>query len=873
MSLKVRTKKSSKHKSLALMVAAAGLGAAPMGLPRAALAADEAAPAAQSQVDDSARNEPAEAAPKVEKIQVTGSHIKRVDVEGIAPVTTISRRQLDESGSNSVADVLRDTTANSFGSLREKSGSNAAGVAHIDLRGLGSSSTLVLLNGNRLPTDAVTGAVDLNLIPMAAVERIEVLKDGASALYGSDALGGVVNIITRKDFSGTEVGFTQQMTEAKGGAKTEVSAVNGINTENVNVVNVVQYRDNKVVYSRDREWTSVGLSTIGGPGTYKSGTNPWTPDANCPAGMASASSPQGSFCQFKFSDYSTELPALQQLSLMSEANIRLTPDVKLTTRLNGTQRKAQWSFAPAPGNFVIPGAVADTLGPGGGPLPGTTPGEDLRVRYRLTELGTRDTEVSSIGYGALVGTEVQLPASMQLNASASHNAVRSSDKGVSGYALTKSLTDAIESGQYNPFGAPGAKGSLEHTRYAPEEKTTSLISSADAKVSGEIAELPAGPVGVALGVGVTHQSYKDEFDDASVNGEVFGNAGSSGGGQRSTQAVFTELNLPILPKTELQLAARHDRYSDFGSTTNPKAGFSFRGIPSTLIRGSVGTGFKAPLMQDLYAATGQGFPTFVDAVACRNEQALGGATPSCNPAQYEVTSSGNTGLKEEKSVSYNLGVMVEPVRNLSLGADWYRTLLRNKVGIDYNDLTQAELNGVDPAQYGVIVGRDGDGYLTSIEAPLQNLSAQEISGIDLSANYKLSDVRMGYTHSQVFWFMEEGFPGTGSRNKIGENGRPRWRGVTSLGYAPGDKHDLSMAISTIAGQAKAVASEGNLNNYSTVDLAYAYKSRNWGTISLGVRNVLGTKPPIDDSVPADKLNTELYDQLGRSFLVGYKKGF
>ena len=140
----------------------------------------------------------------VERIQVTGSHIKRIDIEGPSPVQILDRSDLDRSGYNSVADVLRDTTANSFGSLREASGSNASNVAHVNLRGLGSSSTLVLLNGQRLPSNAVTGSVDLNLIPMAAVERIEVLKDGASALYGSDALGGVVNIITRKDFSGTE---------------------------------------------------------------------------------------------------------------------------------------------------------------------------------------------------------------------------------------------------------------------------------------------------------------------------------------------------------------------------------------------------------------------------------------------------------------------------------------------------------------------------------------------------------------------------------------------------------------------------------------------------------------------------------------------
>jgi len=189
----------------------------------------------------------------VERVQVTGSHIKRLDVEGASPLQTITRKDMEKTGYNSVSDVLRDTTANSFGSTREASGSNAAGVAHVNLRGLGSSNTLVLLNGQRLPSDAVTGAVDLNLIPMAAVERIEVLKDGASATYGSDALGGVVNIITRKDFTGSEISLAQTTPEASGGKRQEISLVNGINKGRFNMVNVVQYRDNDLIYSRDRE--------------------------------------------------------------------------------------------------------------------------------------------------------------------------------------------------------------------------------------------------------------------------------------------------------------------------------------------------------------------------------------------------------------------------------------------------------------------------------------------------------------------------------------------------------------------------------------------------------------------------------------------
>src|SRR5690606_19034820 len=136
----------------------------------------------------------------------TGSRIQRADVEGALPITVIDRMDLELSGEISVADFLRTTTFNSFGSFRPQSGSSAQSFAEVSLRGLGGSRTLILIDGRRAPTAPMVGqGQDLNAVPLAAVERIEILSDGASAIYGSDAIGGVVNIITRKDFSGVEI--------------------------------------------------------------------------------------------------------------------------------------------------------------------------------------------------------------------------------------------------------------------------------------------------------------------------------------------------------------------------------------------------------------------------------------------------------------------------------------------------------------------------------------------------------------------------------------------------------------------------------------------------------------------------------------------
>lgn len=809
----------------------------------------------------------------IEKIEVTGSHIRRVEVEGVAPVVILDRKELDKTGYNSVSDVLRETSVSSFGGAREASGSNAAGNAEVDLRGLGSANTLVLLNGQRLPSDAVTGAVDLNMIPMAAVERVEILKDGASAIYGSDALGGVVNIITRKDFSGTEAEVTQTLPEKKGGERTQVSLVNGTHSESFNIVNVIQYRNNQIIFSRDRPWTSNGVSNIGSPGSYRNSGTKWNADPSCPADQV-ISTPEGKLCTFKYSNYSTELPDLEQLSLMSEGQFQVVPKVKLIARAGFSQRNVKWSYAAAPGTFLIPGSVADTLGSGGSPLPSTTAGKDLQVRYRLTELGTRDADVLTTAFNILTGSQIEVSRGWRLDITATHNAVLSNDRGVHGYALTSELQNLITTGAYNPFAPIGSKGSLDSARYVPEEKTVSRLSSAEAKIGGEVLEIPSGAIAASLGTTITYQAYEDKFDFKSINQEVFGNAGSSGGGQRNTQALFSEFSIPVLKNLELQLAGRYDQYSDFGNTINPKVATLYRPLEFVLFRTSVGTGFRAPLMQDLYAAASNGYPTFIDHVACQNEQKAGGETPSCLPRQYLVTSRGNAGLKEQKSVSLNSGLIMEPTKSVSLGLDWFLTKTKNVVGINLGDAMRAQSQGANLANYGVIVTRDSEGYLEEIIAPLQNLSAQEVSGFDLSLSWGiLPNLKVTSTHSQLFYFREEGFPGAGFRNRIDENGRPRWRNTSTLSLIPANLHDINLTALTIAGQEKSVKEMGRLATYTSFDLAYALKIGKKGTLLAGIKNILGSTPPLDDSTPNAQLNTDLYDQIGRQFLIGYKTQF
>ena len=815
---------------------------------------------------------PAPAARTEERITVTGSQIRRIDAEGPSPVQTLTKKDLEKSGYNSVSDVLRDQTVSSFGGIREQSGSNAAGVATVNLRGLGSTKTLVLLNGHRLPAEAVTGAVDLNLIPMAAVERIEILKDGASAIYGSDAIGGVVNIITRKDFEGTEVRLQSSVPELKGGVRHEIGLTHGLVKDNLSMVNVLQYRNNSVVFSRDREWTRSGMSPIGSPGSYRNPGQQWRADSACPSDRLIVD-PSGTICGFRFSDYSTELPALQQLSLLSETNYEVNSDVKLIARLVGSQKRVQWSYAPAPGTFTIPWPVAGTLGPGGTALPGTTAGQPIQARYRLLDLGTRDTEIQTNSFNVTLGSLIQLSDTWQFDVTTSHNMIYNQDIGVNGYALTNSLVSLIQSGAFNPFAPEGSRGNISSARYQPRTDMLAQLSSLEVKASGDIGELPGGPIGLAVGGIAFYQRFENKADERSIAGDVFGSAGSTGGGNRNVQSLYSELSLPLIQDFELQVAGRFDNYTDFGQTTNPKVAVLYHATPTLSLRTSVGTGFMAPLMQDLYAGTSNSFPSFVDRVACNAEIQAGGATPSCQAKQYEVTSSGNTGLREERSVSYSAGAVWEPTKEFNIGADFFVTNLNNVVGINYEDLTIAELNGVSLGQYGVAVNRTG-GYIDTIVAPLQNLSSQKVSGIDFASSVLLGGkVKLGVEHSHLFYFREEGFPGAGMRDKLTENGRPAWRNVLSANYRLSSAHDFNLMANTIAGQQRIVRDGIMMQNFTSVDFSYGYTTEKWGTFSVGVRNLLNTRPPLDETNPNTKLNVDLYDQNMRQVIASYKMRF
>src|SRR6056297_1458139 len=310
-----------------------------------------------------------EEAADLDRVTVTGSRIKRTDIEGALPVTVIDRDQIENSGYSSAGEFIRQLPFNSFGSYRPQSGSSFAGAALVNLRGLGAARTLVLINGRRLPKAPQTGASnDLNIIPLGAVERIEILTDGASAIYGSDALGGVINVILRKDFQGAELmlGAADPSIPEEGGDRTEGSVVFGASSATSSIIAGASWDTRDIVFARDYPWTTPGASFYGNSFRHiadgvspfaltaiPGGCEPTTfadPNAARPVASPGLANSDGETfrCGYDFTLVSADEASFDNKSAFARAEHQLSPDWTLYSDILYARSESFGRYAPVP---------------------------------------------------------------------------------------------------------------------------------------------------------------------------------------------------------------------------------------------------------------------------------------------------------------------------------------------------------------------------------------------------------------------------------------------------------------------------------------------------------------------------------------------
>lgn len=802
----------------------------------------------------------------VEKVEVIGTRIKHIATEGPTAVKNIGKEKMENSANLTVSDSIRDSNAATFGVTREASGSNAAATSNIGLRGLGETRTLVLLNGHRLPKDPSTQAVDLNLIPQSAIERIEILKDGASALYGSDALGGVINIVTKKGFVGNEVTTKYSTPEKKGGGSADVSLVSGFAGEKYDLITVISFTKTDKIFGKDRDITKAGLSTIGSPGSYKDAGGVWhvDPAGGCPADLVMPdASGKGTRCFFKYNEIATVRPSILQGNVVTDFNYRTDSGLKLYNRNILVYKDIDWSYAPTPAAIKTPTGTAT--------VPGAT-----RVDYRFMEAGNRNNKDSEQNYSTIFGLKGNATSTWEYDVSAGYSRIFRKDLGQSGYLDGDILDSLITSGGFDPFKPAGQRGDLSSALAQVYQQSESNLFTTDVIFTGEVGEMEAGPIGAAVGGSVMNEKLSQKSDDKSAAGIILGSSGSRDSGNRDVRSLFAEFAIPFTSAFEVDVAGRMDQYSDFGTTFNPKLSAKYTLSPTTLLRASVGTGFKAPTLSELYRASSDGYETFIDRKQCATNPS------ACSASQYLVTSGGNRDLKEEKALTGGLGLVYEPSATFNLTMDLWYTKLTNVVGIDFEELTQAEQNGVDVSKYGVTITRDANGSIDSINAPNLNLQEQEISGLDTSVDYEIARNVFGHRLelqdevTYLMFFKKEGFPGAGKRDVLGEWGFPNWRNSITLGLK-NETSSINVTMRTIPGQKVQDREKSDkIKMLNEFDLAGNYKFTKDSNLIAGIKNVLNADQPADlkgGTGGAAVVNGDLYDINGRKFFVGYSQKF
>lgn len=798
-----------------------------------------------------------------ERVEVTGSHIRRMDVEGPSPLTTIDREAIKESGEFAIGDILRNDTSNSFGSRRENSGGNASGSSYIDLRGLGTARTLVLMNGKRLSRDVQDGGIDLNMIPTAAIERVEILRDGASATYGSDALGGVVNIITRKDFNGAQLEARTKVPEQAGGADRTYTFTSGGSSERTRYLHLVQYREADAINANQRSYLHPNWAYAGSPGSFKGAkSGSWTAAPDCPIerkGIKGA-------CGYDVGQDSIRKPKLNQLSLFSNIDYQVNDDLSLSNQFYATRKRSSWYWSPTADerNINLPAAARDTVAQGAGypDLFNQIPaGQDVVLQFRPVELGreSKDQEATSFGLSSTLSGHAF--SDWDWSVSGSQDRKNENEWG-DGVALKDRLEALIASGTYNPFKPEGERGSIESARFQPWVKRITQTREFDARLSGPIADWEYGTLAVAVGAETRREEYSERTDSETLNGNTWGTIkGNSGQGGRDVSSSYVELSVPAYKNLELQIAGRFDKYSDFGSAASPKLAMTWRPLPMLFTRASWGTGFKAPTLFEMYREENLQYTTWKDYYLCTVVK----PGTKCSDSSGYIFQSGNRDLDKETSEFQNFGIGIEPLKGLSVNVDYWAQVINDTIGyVDISDLTRAEAAGTDIGSFGASITRDDTTHeITSVRTVYQNLGRKELSGIDSELSYNLPTDSGRYSfkssYSSQLKYKQSGYPGAPLLSVKGYSGKPVWRSQNSVGYSRGI-YRTSLHNDIVGPQKNGGA---DIADYWTLDWFGSIQTAWKGEISLGVKDIFNR--------PLADVNQRLYSFSGRSYSFGYQQ--
>jgi iron complex outermembrane receptor protein len=677
---------------------------------------------------------PALAQDASQRVEITGSSIKRIAAEGALPVQIITAEQIQRSGSTSVSDLIQKLPAMQGFTIADISvGSNSGGITTASIHDIGESYTLVLLNGRRIAPTGSGSRINLNSIPMSAIERIEVLTDGASALYGSDAIAGVVNFVLKRGTKGGEVTVRADKPLEGGGESANASITYGfgdIDKDRFTLVATYRRDENKGIQATERPFGATAYvpfeyngkkyiydrtSTFAVPAnasvTFKAPTagqvalpayafNPYQKANGTCAPMnffslnnASSATSVTQNCAFDFVATIEPYPAFTRDALFLSGEFKVNDKIRLFSDVAFTRLDLTAKIAPnpVPVPVTVGSAQYNTH-----VLPWLTAEQASRVNvvtanYRGVDFGTRDSQTITDSRHVVVGAEAEI-GKWSLNTALTWSENALDEKYVGGYFRTAEFNSLRGAGLIDPFVVsgkqiPSTQALIDASSYNGSIRTASTtLTGIDVRASGDLMKLPAGTMSLGVGGDFRTLKYKQAPSADALAGAIYNFAPPPAYDMsRDSSGVFAELLVPVIKNLEMTAALRYDRVGaiDNNGTTvgtsasepTYKIAARFQASPSVLFRASYGTGFKAASMLDIAQ------PLVPNGVTSASYDCPFPGTAACKPGklQYSQLSGGNAQMRPETSKQGTIGIRFEPNNDFGVGADYWEVKIKDAV--------------------------------------------------------------------------------------------------------------------------------------------------------------------------------------------------
>jgi iron complex outermembrane receptor protein len=729
----------------------------------------------------------------VNEVVVTGSLIRRTNVETPSPVTVLTADALSKSGITNVSDAIRSISADNSGTIPNAfSDGFAAGSSGVALRGLTVNSTLVLIDGLRtanypLPDDGVRGFVDLNTIPFSAVQQVEVLKDGASSIYGADAIGGVVNIIMKKTFTGEEADVELGGAQHGGGFSQHYTATVGVGdleTDRYNAYVDFEYQGDDRILASQRQFplNTNNLSSIGGNNNI--GGQPLNESGSIYGSVAPATLTGGSvlsgvalgaptqllracgkptvrsvdsagdvYCAQNFSDYTDIQPAEARVAALGRFTYQMNATTQAylmasyaenDTLVDEPPSQIQASTPINTNSIALPAILSNgKLNPND---PFASLGEAALINYAFGDIPSY-IRLTNHMYRLVTGVEGSnwgwdWKGSLDFN----HGALTTT---AAGFIYEPQLISDVQTGAYN-FVDPASNSAAVRNALAPtlRKNSTSDLDSLDVSATRKLWDLPGGPLAVGIGGQVRYEAVDNP--DINTNNEVAAGDGTVQPtytfGHRNVESIFGELDAPIFDPLVINLSGRYDHYSDVGGNFSPKVGFKFTPAKWIAFRGTYSQGFRAPSFSESGKSLVIGYVPYSTLASAPASFNNAHGNDAYTQTEYDLNGStvGNPNIKPETSTSYTLGAVFEPTTWFNVSVDYYHIRKKDVIGGPNQGAILADYYAGHALPAGVTVIPDIPDPLYPnalprplvIDEPYVNTNSVVTNGLDIDAQVK-----------------------------------------------------------------------------------------------------------------------------------------